>query len=157
MKWWLSKAEEPVAALKGNGSFEETVAGLRWLREQGASTAIAGRLRWGDDDGDMRKGYAALFAREKLKIDTTDHGALVIFPDAGARVFLFEIDTGEMPVARSDLTNPTQNCLLKKALIYETARKLGLHTKLFGWKNFRVTYVTTTPKRARYFRNQLAA
>jgi NADH-quinone oxidoreductase subunit B len=25
MKWWLSKAEEPVTAFKGNGSFEETV------------------------------------------------------------------------------------------------------------------------------------
>jgi len=25
MKWWLSKAEEPVTALKGTGSFEETV------------------------------------------------------------------------------------------------------------------------------------
>ncbi len=78
---------------RGPGSFEETLAGLRWLRDRNVATSIAGRLRWGDKDEDMRAGYAALFARENLKIDTADHAALVIFPEMDARIDVPEITT----------------------------------------------------------------
>jgi uncharacterized Fe-S cluster-containing radical SAM superfamily protein len=76
---------------RGEGSFVESLEGLRWLREQGISLAIAGRLLWGDREEDMRKGYAALFAREHLAIDATDHATLVIFPEMDARVDVPEI------------------------------------------------------------------
>lgn len=76
---------------RGSGTFEETLSGLRWLRDQGVQTAIAGRLRWGDKDADMRRGFAALFERENLTIDANDHAALVIFPEMDARIDVPEI------------------------------------------------------------------
>lgn len=76
---------------RGQGSFEETLIGLRWLRDQGIATTVAGRLRWGDSDEDMRKGYAALFSREGLAINPNDPTALVIFPEMDARVDVPEI------------------------------------------------------------------
>ena len=76
---------------RGEASFEETLIGLRWLRDQNIKTAIAGRLLWGDTDEDMRLGYAALFTRENLRIDAQDHAALVIFPEMNARVDVPEI------------------------------------------------------------------
>ena len=76
---------------RGAGAFEETVAGLRWLRDQGIATAVAGRLRWGDDEHAMRDGFATLFAHEGLKIDATDHAALVLFPEMDPRVDVPEI------------------------------------------------------------------
>ena len=41
MKWWLSKAEEPVSALKGTGSFEESVQQSILL------TSVQSLLGWG--------------------------------------------------------------------------------------------------------------
>ena len=41
MKWWLSKAEEPVSAFKGTGSFEETVSKSIML------TSVESLLGWG--------------------------------------------------------------------------------------------------------------
>jgi uncharacterized Fe-S cluster-containing radical SAM superfamily protein len=76
---------------RGAEAFEETLAGTRWLHDQGIPLAVAGRLRWGDKDEDMRAGYAALFARENLRIDASDHAALVIFPEMDARIDVPEI------------------------------------------------------------------
>jgi uncharacterized Fe-S cluster-containing radical SAM superfamily protein len=76
---------------RGSGSFDETLEGLRWLRDRGISIAIAGRSRWGDSDGDMRAGYAALFRREHIEVDVDDPAALVIFPEMDARVDVPEI------------------------------------------------------------------
>jgi pyruvate-formate lyase-activating enzyme len=76
---------------RGAGSFAETLAGLRWLRDQGVAIAIAGRLGWGDKDEDMRAGYAALFTREQIPLDVADHAALVIFPEMDTRVDVPEI------------------------------------------------------------------
>ena len=41
MKWWLSKPEEPVSALKGTGSFEDTVSKSIML------TSVQSLLGWG--------------------------------------------------------------------------------------------------------------
>lgn len=76
---------------RGAGSFDETLEGLRWLRDQGMSIAIAGRLRWGDSDRDMRDGYAALLAREGIDVDVEDEAALVLFPEMNARADVPEI------------------------------------------------------------------
>jgi hypothetical protein len=66
---------------RGPGAFRETLDGLRWLQAEGFATAIAGRLRWGDADADMREGYATLFAREGLALDHGNPASLVIFPE----------------------------------------------------------------------------
>lgn len=41
MKWWLSKTQEPVGAVQGNGSFEESV------RQSVMLTTVQGLLGWG--------------------------------------------------------------------------------------------------------------
>ena len=76
---------------RGEGSFGETLEGLRWLRDHNVRTAIAARLRWGDRDEDMRAGFANLIAREKLNVDARDPAALVIFPEMDARADVPEI------------------------------------------------------------------
>jgi uncharacterized Fe-S cluster-containing radical SAM superfamily protein len=70
---------------RGAGSFDETLAGLRWLRDQPVGISVAGRRRWGDDDAALRAGYAALFRREGLPIDARDTAALVLFPEMDAQ------------------------------------------------------------------------
>ena len=76
---------------RGAGSFVETVAGVHWLRDEGARIAIAARLRWGDTDDEMRAGFRALFAAEGLAIDADDRRALVVFPEMDERADVAEI------------------------------------------------------------------
>jgi hypothetical protein len=76
---------------RGAESFAETLTGLRWLGANNFRLAIAGRLRWGDGDADMREGYRRLFASERIAVDTGDHAALVIFPEMDPRVDVPEI------------------------------------------------------------------
>jgi uncharacterized Fe-S cluster-containing radical SAM superfamily protein len=92
---------------RGKGSFEEALAGLRWLRDRSVPLAVAGRLRWGDKDEDMRRGFAALFARENLRIDAADHAVLVIFPEMDAR-----IDVPEITVDCWGILNKSPNDLM---------------------------------------------
>jgi uncharacterized Fe-S cluster-containing radical SAM superfamily protein len=76
---------------RGPGAFRETLEGLHWLQARGITTAIAGRLRWGGADHEMREGYKALFAREGLRLDTTDPATVVIFPEMDNTVDVPEI------------------------------------------------------------------
>jgi uncharacterized Fe-S cluster-containing radical SAM superfamily protein len=76
---------------RGAGSFAETLEGLRWLRDTGITLNVAARLRWNDGEAEMRQGFAALFARERLAIDAHDPSALVIFPEMDARIDVPEI------------------------------------------------------------------
>ena len=76
---------------RGDGSYAETMEGLRWLAVHDFRLAVAGRLRWGDSDADMREGYRRLFAREGVAVDAGDHAALVIFPEMDTRVDVPEI------------------------------------------------------------------
>jgi uncharacterized Fe-S cluster-containing radical SAM superfamily protein len=76
---------------RGPGAFRETLQGLHWLQDNGIVTAVAGRLRWGGTDHEMRNGYKALFAREGLRLDTADPASLVIFPEMDPTVDVPEI------------------------------------------------------------------
>ena len=76
---------------RGPGAFRETLDGLKWLQATGITVAIAGRLRWGDTDVDMRAGFANLFAREGLTLDTADQAVLVLFPEMDERAEVPEI------------------------------------------------------------------
>ncbi len=73
---------------RGPGTFAITLAGLRWLADNGFSPRVAGRTRWGGSDQELRAGFAALFARAGIALDCDDPDALVLFPemDEGADV-----------------------------------------------------------------------
>ena len=69
----------------------------------------------------------------------------LVYPDGNRRCFLVEVDRGSMPVERK---NFDQTSILRKLIGYETARQQELHKSQFGWRNFRVLFVTDTASRA---------
>ncbi len=80
-------------AERGAGGFAKTMEGLRWLSDQGFLIAVAGRAVPDEAEADARAGYAALFAREGVHLDTADRSALVIFPEMDEKADVPEITT----------------------------------------------------------------
>ena len=54
---------------RGKGSYQLTLEGMRWLRDQDIEMSVAGRTMWGHSEADTRDGFAALFVKEKFDID----------------------------------------------------------------------------------------
>ncbi|MEQ8194796.1 MAG: radical SAM protein, partial [Rhodospirillales bacterium] len=79
--------------IRGPKTWEPVLEGLRWLAENGFKISVAGRACWGESDAEARRGYAELFAREKIPIDTGDSASLVIFPEMDAKEDVPEITT----------------------------------------------------------------
>lgn len=67
--------------LRGDRTWQPTIAGLLWLSDRGFDIAVAGRTMWGETDAAMRAGYAALFEEFGLSIDAYDTSRLVLFPE----------------------------------------------------------------------------
>lgn len=80
-------------AVRGAGAFARSLEGLDWLRDQGATIAVAGRARWQETEAEARAGYGALFAERGYRIDANAPGALVIFPEMDLSVEVPEITT----------------------------------------------------------------
>ena len=78
---------------RGKGTYEVTLQGMRWLRDNSFRMAIAGRTVWGDGDAESRAGYARLFADEGFTIDAADPGMTVLFPEMDEKVEVPEITT----------------------------------------------------------------
>ncbi|MEB2343729.1 MAG: radical SAM protein [Deltaproteobacteria bacterium] len=86
---------------RGPRSWEPTLAGLRWLAEQGFAVHVAGRrasARWvdpagGEDEAALRAGYARLFRSLGLALDAADPARLVLFPEMDAALDVPEITT----------------------------------------------------------------
>ena len=66
---------------RGKRSWEPALRGLRWLCSNGFRVQVAGRLGHSEAEPSVRRGYAALFQREKLGIDAGDGNQLVLFPE----------------------------------------------------------------------------
>jgi uncharacterized Fe-S cluster-containing radical SAM superfamily protein len=78
-------------AERGRLSWERTLKGLQFLAANGFSLAIAGRANTGESETVLRAGYAALFQRLGIALDTSDPARLVLFPEMDARVDVPEI------------------------------------------------------------------
>lgn len=78
---------------RGRGSFERTLQGMRWLRDEGFQMAVAGRTVWGESDSESRLGYAALFRKENFNIDAQSPAITVLFPEMDEAVDVPEITT----------------------------------------------------------------
>ncbi len=78
---------------RGPGTFAPALEGLKWLAAEGFRVHVAGRLRWGEGEEEMRAGFARLFARHALPIDAQDPRALVLFPEMDAQRPVPEITT----------------------------------------------------------------
>jgi organic radical activating enzyme len=79
---------------RGAGSFDKTLKGMDWLRDQSIAMAVAARTVWGERETSARAQFAALFADRSYAIEANDPGALVLFPEMDERVDVPEITTG---------------------------------------------------------------
>jgi len=79
--------------MRGDGSFEITLRGMEWLRDQGIRMAVAARTLWGDSEAESRAGFDALFAAHGFAIDPLDPGMTVLFPEMDEMVEVPEITT----------------------------------------------------------------
>ncbi len=80
-------------AERGEGAFLKTLEGMKWLRDNGFTMAIAGRSIFGDSEEDSREGYAAFFAQHNFNIDAQNPATTVLFPEMDERIEVPEITT----------------------------------------------------------------
>lgn len=78
---------------RGVGAYDITIKGMQWLRDNGFRMAVAGRTVWGDNDGESRAGYAALYRKHGFKIDAQNPAMTVLFPEMDERIEVPEITT----------------------------------------------------------------
>lgn len=79
--------------MRGTGSFERTLIGMDWLRDNGFTMAVAARSLWNETDAEARAGFAELYKARDYKIDAKNPAATVIFPEMDAAVDVPEITT----------------------------------------------------------------
>lgn len=79
--------------IRGKNTWEPMIDGLRWLAENKFMIAVAGRSCWDETDDIARLGYAELFTRENIAIDTDDHAKMIIFPEMDTKEDVPEITT----------------------------------------------------------------
>ncbi|MBT8146098.1 MAG: radical SAM protein [Gammaproteobacteria bacterium] len=94
--------EQLHARERGARSWKPAIRGLRWLSDQGFSFSVAGRTYWGEEESEMRQGYAALFGRENIKLDALDPADLVLFPEMDLAVDVPEITTACWGILNKD-------------------------------------------------------
>jgi hypothetical protein len=80
-------------AERGQGAWDNTVAGLDWLARNGLKVAIAARTCWGESADDMRAGFARLIAQQGWPVDARDPAQLVLLPEMDGRADVPEITT----------------------------------------------------------------
>lgn len=80
-------------ALRGKGSYDITLKGMDWLRDNAIPMATAGRSIWNETDADARAGFNALFKSRTYNIDAANPGQCVIFPEMDMTAETPEITT----------------------------------------------------------------
>lgn len=78
---------------RGPGSFEKTLQGMAWLRDNGFQMAVAGRIVFAENQNEARSGFASLFAEHGFAIDASNPGQTVLFPEMDENVEVPEITT----------------------------------------------------------------
>lgn len=68
-------------AERGKRSWGPTLEGLQWLSENGFSFSVAGRTFSGEPEATVRLGFAALFSRLQINLDSLDPAQLILFPE----------------------------------------------------------------------------
>ncbi len=102
---------------RGKGSYEITLQGMRWLRDNHFRMALAGRSVFGDSDASSREGYAALFKSEGFQIDAQNPAMTVLFPEMDESVEVPEITTacwGILNKSPNDIMCATSRMVVKR-------------------------------------------
>jgi pyruvate-formate lyase-activating enzyme len=77
--------------VRGKRSWRPAIEGFKWLSDNGFHIHAAARACWNEPDAQMRAGFAALFAREGIRIDTSDPVRMMILPEMNATLDVPEI------------------------------------------------------------------
>lgn len=103
---------------RGKNSFLITLKGMDWLRDQGITTAVAGRTIWGEAEKQCRAGFAQLFDKRNYAIDAYDSEATVLFPEIDpSRTDVPEITTacwGILNVRPQDMMCASSRMVIKR-------------------------------------------
>jgi len=78
---------------RGVDGFAATLRGMRWLAANNVRMTVAGRTMWGEDEAEIRAGFARLFDAEGFAIDAEHPQALVLFPEMDETADVPEITT----------------------------------------------------------------
>jgi Radical SAM superfamily len=78
---------------RGAGSFDVGMEGLCWLAANDFAISLAGRTLWGESEGEMRAGFAALFQAHGLSLDASNPADLIFFPEMDEAAPVPEITT----------------------------------------------------------------
>lgn len=78
---------------RGKGSYDITLEGMAWLRDNGFKMAVAGRTLWGNSEAQSRAGYDAFFKAHGFDIDANDPAMTVVFPEMDETADVPEITT----------------------------------------------------------------
>ncbi len=78
---------------RGARSWAPMMKGLQWLSDHDFTIDIAGRTRWGEDEAELRDGFAAFFKAHNIKIDAHDIKQLMLFPEMDERAEVPEVST----------------------------------------------------------------
>jgi len=79
---------------RGRRSWAPMLKGLSWLSDNEFTIDIAGRTRWGEDEAELREGFAELFKAHGIQIDAANKKELVLFPEMDDSADVPEITTG---------------------------------------------------------------
>lgn len=77
--------------IRGQGTWEPMLEGLKWLAENNFNIAVAGRACWHENEAASRAAYGDVFARQSIPVDAQDPARLVLFPEMDARLDVPEI------------------------------------------------------------------
>ena len=91
---------------RGAGSFASSMTGLRWLTENGFSVNVATRMLSGENNNEIRTGFATLFAAEALSLDALDTNDLIVFPEMDEAADVPEITTECWDMLGKDPSEP---------------------------------------------------
>ena len=78
---------------RGKNSWKPMILGLEWLSRNGFNVDVAGRTRWGEDEQELRDGFASFFAEHSIDIDAQDKKKLILFPEMEENADVPEITT----------------------------------------------------------------
>ncbi len=102
---------------RGKGSYDLTIKGMEWLRDNAFSMAIAGRTLWGKDETEQRDGYGALFKQYGFDIDANNPAKTVVFPEMDEKAKVPEITTacwGILNKSPRDIMCASQRMVVKR-------------------------------------------
>lgn len=102
---------------RGAKSFDIALRGLKWLAGNRFRVNVAGRRRWGDDEQEMRQGFAELFTRHAIALDAQSPEALLLFPEMDEAAPVPEISEGCWSILRKrpdDMMCATSRMIVKR-------------------------------------------